>query len=239
MLIELHCHTNHSDGIPTVRQLIDKAGRELDGVAITDHNTFSGYQAARKLMPKCLLIPGIEVTCRHNVTNASGATQGVHHSDGVVRHGSAHVVALGVEELEVKAFCTLGELIEDAHSRGGLVINAHPFGGFSRNGFNDVKSARKFDAIEILNGNTLPSGNKKAAALAIRLKKPVVAGSDAHRLQDVGKFACTIDSDTVDGILKSIKKGKIILPDRQTSTIPLLTAKMKRQIRKKLKLIGG
>src|SRR3989338_2018289 len=220
MLIELHCHTNHSDGIPTVKQLIAKTERELGGVAITDHNTFSGYQAARKLKPKCLLIPGIEVTCRHP-------------------EGTAHVMALGVEELKVKAFCALDELIDDARARGGIIINVHPFGGFSRNGFNDVRSAKKFDAIEILNGNTLPSGNKKAAVLARQAKKPAVAGSDAHRLQDVGKFACLIDAKSVDDVLKSIKKGKVILPDKQTSTFSLLSAKMKRRIKRKLKLMGG
>ena len=220
MQVELHCHTNHSDGVPSVRELIEKAQKELGAVAITDHNTFSGYNEAKKMKLKCLLVPGIEVTCKHP-------------------KGHAHVGVLGVEELSVKAHCSLDELIDDAHSRDGVVVNVHPFGGFSRNGFNDVKNAKKFDVIEVLNGNTLPSGNKKAYELAQKLNMPMTCGSDAHRLEDVGKFACEIDANSIDGILKCIKKGQVKIPNKQTSTISLLSAKMKRRIKRKLKSMGG
>ncbi len=217
MLVELHCHTNRSDGVPSPKELIKKAEKELGAVAITDHNTFAGYKEAKKLRPKCLLIPGIEVTCRHP-------------------KGSAHVSVLGAEELSVKKYCLLDELIDDAHSRSGLVINAHPFGGFSRNGFNDIKSAKKFDAIEVLNGNTLQAGNRKAYELAKKLKMSMVAGSDAHRLQDLGKFACAIDANSVDDVLKAIKRGRVILPEKQTNMLGLLTAKVQRRIKRKIRL---
>ena len=41
---ELHCHTLHSDGQFTVRELIETASeRHLDGIQLTDHNTTSGH----------------------------------------------------------------------------------------------------------------------------------------------------------------------------------------------------
>lgn len=39
---ELHCHTDHSDGIFTPSELVKSAKEhQLDGIAITDHNTIS------------------------------------------------------------------------------------------------------------------------------------------------------------------------------------------------------
>ncbi len=45
--VDLHIHTDHSDGLQTPRQVVDR-GRELDlaAVAITDHDTVSGVAEA-------------------------------------------------------------------------------------------------------------------------------------------------------------------------------------------------
>ena len=41
---EMHCHTLHSDGQFSVKELIDTAvERHLDGIQLTDHNTTSGH----------------------------------------------------------------------------------------------------------------------------------------------------------------------------------------------------
>lgn len=63
--MELHTHTLHSDGAFTVEGLCEAAkARELQGVALTDHNTFSGlHEATPELAAHMLpLIPGIEWT---------------------------------------------------------------------------------------------------------------------------------------------------------------------------------
>jgi 3',5'-nucleoside bisphosphate phosphatase len=45
--VDLHSHTDASDGSLTPRQLIELAKRsDLDALAITDHDTFAGYEAA-------------------------------------------------------------------------------------------------------------------------------------------------------------------------------------------------
>ncbi len=45
MLIDLHCHTNESDGSDFPSELIDIARRAQVGIlAITDHDTFAGFQ---------------------------------------------------------------------------------------------------------------------------------------------------------------------------------------------------
>jgi 3',5'-nucleoside bisphosphate phosphatase len=46
--IDLHSHTDASDGSLTPQELVELAKRsDLDALAITDHDTFAGYEAAR------------------------------------------------------------------------------------------------------------------------------------------------------------------------------------------------
>ncbi|WP_216845131.1 CehA/McbA family metallohydrolase [Granulicella sp. S156] len=85
---DLHMHTGHSDGqcpsqtgkmvaCPVFATVNAAAQRELDFIAITDHNATSQYNAMRELQPyfdKLLLIPGREVTTFYGHINFLGTT---------------------------------------------------------------------------------------------------------------------------------------------------------------------
>ena len=61
MNIDLHCHTNVSDGVLTPNQLIDLAiDRGVDVLSITDHDTLGAYSIIDAVPPHLQLIPGIE-----------------------------------------------------------------------------------------------------------------------------------------------------------------------------------
>ena len=64
-MIDLHTHTNCSDGTDTPAQLVNKALAEgLSVLAITDHDTTSGWQAARlALRAELSLVLGAEISC--------------------------------------------------------------------------------------------------------------------------------------------------------------------------------
>ena len=66
-IIEMHCHTDHSDGLLSPSELLSKAAeRGLTHISITDHDSVSGYCVARNIMPEgMVLIPGIEVSARY------------------------------------------------------------------------------------------------------------------------------------------------------------------------------
>ncbi|MCZ2156154.1 MAG: PHP domain-containing protein [Bryobacterales bacterium] len=66
-MIDLHTHTNASDGSSTQRELLDAAVRAgITLLAITDHDTFAGWDAAQHMAAHAgvTLIPGVELsTC--------------------------------------------------------------------------------------------------------------------------------------------------------------------------------
>jgi len=67
MLIDLHSHTKASDGQLTAKELVERAAnRQVDMLAITDHDTVDGLALARQTIIeqnlKLTLIDGIEIT---------------------------------------------------------------------------------------------------------------------------------------------------------------------------------
>ena len=67
-MIDLHTHTNCSDGTDSPAQLVNKALAEgFSLIAITDHDTTSGWQAAQQaLRPNLSLALGAEISCLTN-----------------------------------------------------------------------------------------------------------------------------------------------------------------------------
>ena len=65
MIFDLHIHTNYSDGLLSPKEVVDLAVKKnLDGIAITDHDTVDGIESTIKynnnLNKNLYIIPGIE-----------------------------------------------------------------------------------------------------------------------------------------------------------------------------------
>ena len=186
----MHVHTFYSyDGLITPTQLVWQLKRKnLNGVAITDHDTIKGLQIFRKKLEKhgFLLIPGVEVTAKN-----------------------AHIIGLNISE-NVPAGLGIEETVDLIHEAGGLAVAAHPtavYRGWSTHLFG------KFDCIEVINASSFPFffsaylNRKIAQSFGI----PGIAGSDAHYFREVGSAYTIIDVDdfSVDGILEAIKRKAV------------------------------
>ena len=216
MLVELHCHSNHSDGMANVKEIIQKAQKTLGAIAITDHNTQTGYKEAKAMKMDVILIPAVEITCQF------GERKG-------------HMLALGVEEfIRGDVF----EVIDHVKQSGGITIIAHPFRGLGYS-FDQKEVWRKVDDVEVLNGNTLAFKNSRAYKQANEMKKNMTSGSDAHWLKFVGKYACQIEADSIDEILKKIKKGDVVIPQKSTNALGILFYGTVRKSKRKLKKVMG
>ncbi len=68
------------------------------------------------------------------------------------------------------------ELAREIHAQGGLVVLPHPYKGHRLDG----ELLDQVDLIETFNGRCTTEQNDSARALACRLNRPEIAGSDAH-----------------------------------------------------------
>ncbi|TDD95673.1 PHP domain-containing protein [Actinomadura rubrisoli] len=68
MRIDLHSHSDVSDGMCPPAEVVRRArANGVDVLALTDHDTVGGWDAATAALPDGLtLVPGIELSCRHD-----------------------------------------------------------------------------------------------------------------------------------------------------------------------------
>ncbi len=187
MRFDLHIHSNysHDSNIAVEDILIHAIKKQLDGIAICDHNTLAGsYHAIRRVKEldlPLIVIPGEEVS----------TTQG-------------HLLVLGVRKA-IPPNLTPSEAIGIARKRGGVVIAPHPFRSTGIGNLEEVK----VDAIETFNSRCIFGENKKAKKLAQSLGKPEVGGSDSHLLETIGLGFTEIDSKPNEKeVLKAILEGR-------------------------------
>ncbi|MDE5964788.1 MAG: CehA/McbA family metallohydrolase [Eubacterium sp.] len=203
---ELHCHTLHSDGDFSVKEL-QEAAREnhLSLIALTDHNTMSGWdELDASILP---VIRGIEWTTYFGHMLVLGAGEFVDWRDAVPDN--------------------IDEKIKQIKACGGLVGVAHPYqmgspvctGG--RWEFN-VRDWSNVDYIEIWHEdmNKISSENVKSVELWTSLldkgcRVAASYGRDWHRLESNGHYGCTyIDVEgeiTPQNALRGIRMGKTVV----------------------------
>ena len=194
---ELHIHTNadpedNSFVTYSVYELIDRAEKlNFNVLAITCHNYVYSSQEAEGYAKKkgILLISGAELTIE-----------------------GKHVLVYNITNQLANQIKTLEDLkkFKDNHPEI-FVIAPHPF-HYKNICLMDrvIKHLSLFDAweysffyLKILNPN------KKTLKLAKKYKKPVVGGSDVHKLKDLGRTYTLIDSSLeINEVFKAIKSGK-------------------------------
>lgn len=160
---------------------------DLQGVAITDHNRTEGSEEAQQLARDVglLVLPGMELSARRG-----------------------HILVYGLQE-PVPPRLPAAEAVDRVHEQGGLAVAAHPYRFWSGVGEAVVREAR-FHGIEGLNARTIQRDNQRAERLAKDLRLPMTAGSDAHRLEDVGRGLLVLPDgyETEDDLLGAIRRGE-------------------------------
>lgn len=184
---DLHVHTVFSyDSSIQPKTLVGQllAHPFMKAIAVTDHNTVKGYYKVRELASvydDLLIIPGVEISTMEG-----------------------DLLLLGVAEVPPQPW-TVENVIDFAHSRSGLVIAAHPYRSF---GLGDSAKNYSIDAVEVLNGGCSSQLNILAEKLAKTMGLPGVAGSDAHRKEELWSVYSEIQASTdLEDVLKAIRRG--------------------------------
>jgi len=116
-----------------------------------------------------------------------------------------HLIALGITE-EIKPEQDVLETIDKVHQQGGITIAPHPF-DIAKKGLRGL--AKFTDAIEVFNAMSIDKfSNLRAYRFAKKFGKPIVAGTDAHQKEWIGRSITKVNSyPDIDSVLKEIKFG--------------------------------
>jgi predicted metal-dependent phosphoesterase TrpH len=179
MRIDLHIHTSPSSACSYIDplELIQEAQRlKLDGICLTEHQALWDSGDVEKLARE----GEIKIFRGNEFTTNQG-----------------DILVFGLYK-DIKELLMIQELSEEVKMADGFMIAAHPFRGFKTFGIGQLQmtveqacSRKVFDyvdALEIRNGKVSDHENEMAARVADRLGLPGTAGSDAHRLDEVGKW---------------------------------------------------
>jgi len=88
----------------------------------------------------------------------------------------------------------------------------HPYDTF-RVGVGDLIYELNFDAVELYNGHSL-STKKSPDDISRKLKVPVVGGSDAHCLDEIGIVSIIAEGEPIE----AIRNGKVMVEDNTKKT---------------------
>lgn len=179
---DLHIHSNHSDGRPTVQEILDyvEDRTDLDVICISDHNTIDGSLEAQELMKQKKY--RFELIVGEEVTSKEGHILGLFLNEKIPAGLEAHTVLTKIKE------------------QGGIRIAAHPFQTTTIRNPDEpmmdgvglvtlVKEKKLFNGIEIVNATpTLGEENIHAAFVnSTLLFKAETGSSDAHIKEAIGR----------------------------------------------------
>ena len=179
-MIDLHTHTNFSDGTDSLTQLINKAlAAGISVLGLTDHDSISGWQEAiTALRPGISLVPGSEISCQT--------------SDGI----SVHILGLLFDSENLELMGTMQATRENRHGRMAKIITRLNEAGI------DISMQDVLD--QLAEGATL--GRPHLADALV--KKGVVASRDeafTQMLHNKSKYYVSHYSPLPEAAIKMIK----------------------------------
>ncbi len=201
--MDSHIHSEYSpDSSSKIDDILKVAAkRNIDIIAISDHNTVDGTSEVLKKTRNTdiLAIPSIEISSSHG-----------------------HILGFGCEE-NIPRDLSPEDTIDRIHDLGGLAIIPHPYCFYRHGLLHNYKEKLNIDAIETRNARFIVGYcNNKAKNLSIKENLPALGASDAHYYKFVGDCYSLIDCEKdVDSVLKSISKGKTEAKGKGTSNIKL------------------
>jgi predicted metal-dependent phosphoesterase TrpH len=186
MIIDLHVHTSPRSPCSLIdpRQLVAEARKiGLDGLCLTEHHAIWKDEDMRELNSG----HGVRIFTGNEITTDQG-----------------DILVFGYD-VHIPDVIPIAELRREVEKLGGLMIAAHPLRGFKVFGVGQLqvtadhamkrKVFQYVDAIEIRNGKLNDEENNMALDVSRKLGLMAVAGSDAHRIDELGKWVTIFERD--------------------------------------------
>lgn len=225
---DIHIHTSYSKcSNNPIEKIVETAKkRGLNGIAITDHNTIEGAVKLKELNKD----KNFEVIVGEEVETEIG-----------------HVLVYCLKKRTNPG--KFEDVLKEAKKQKAIVVLAHPYNIVSSKiaklfhiksirdnlSFKDEKIVKKFDAIEGFNSRSLlKKENQLAQNLAKKFNKPIIAGSDAHFLNEIGTAYVEFDDNLT--LKKAVLKNKISFRHKKKSILFIFYNRFKSFLKKEMKL---
>ena len=157
---DFHIHSHYSyDSILPIKKIIKVSIRKnLDCIAITDHNSVKGAIEAKKIADtKIMIVTGSEIRTEYG-----------------------DIIGLFLNEtISTKI---LLEVIDEIKSQGGLIVAPHRYKSQIKNHLNYA------DIVEVANARISENLNNKAYDYSVQHSLPGIGSSDAHMGYEIGKI---------------------------------------------------
>jgi len=214
MRADFHTHTSFSpDSLLTPDLLIRAAvGSKIGCVAVTDHNTIQGavYLKKNSALPFQIII-GEEISTRQG-----------------------EVIGLFLQET-IPDGLDVYQTIEIIAEQGGLSVLPHPCDRLRHHAIRPEllpEIIALVDIVEGYNGRTIfKADDRKALSLAKEGAKPVIAGSDAHTVWELGRFGLELPEFESPAELITALRSARLFGRRANPAVHLVTKAVKRAVR--------
>ncbi|MGD0818850.1 MAG: PHP domain-containing protein [Methanomassiliicoccales archaeon] len=207
--VDMHFHTDHSDGHAALKQAMAKAKGAGFGIAITDHNVVSG--SLRAFQDKDIfIVPGMEVS----------AYDGPHiltyfYSPGDLEDFfRKHIEPNRQKAPWLATKLRTPEILDRSEDYNCVVVAAHPYGYLLFNKglqkcidgeYLPPEITDRFDGLEVINGSMTHSLNVKAMKLVEGRELSFTGGTDGHMLNDLGTVVTCAHAETLDEFLSAVR----------------------------------
>lgn len=201
LFFDIHLHTSRysGDSVMDANQLIRQAlKRGLHGVCITEHHKVWRQEELDELLadakaPGFVLLSGFEYTSSH---------------------GDVLIYGLTVEQSQafIPRKLSPEEAIAQAQALGAACVAAHPTR--DRLGYDERIIDLPLQAMEVQSCNLNINEQRLAFKLSKQLKLPAMASSDAHRLDDLGRYSTEfmVPVQSMSDLVSALKQGQFRIP---------------------------
>lgn len=177
MKYDMHIHTKYSsDGFLDPKKVVKIAmKKELNGIAITDHNTIKGGLKAKKYETDVFkVIVGSEIMTERGEISGLFLEEEIHARNSY-------------------------EVVEKIREQNGVVVIPHPFDTLRKSAFVPTeKDITYIDCIEGYNSRCVfQKYNEDAVRFAIEYKLKIIAGSDAHFANEIGNAGIVTEKQDI------------------------------------------
>ncbi|EPY2272666.1 PHP-associated domain-containing protein [Clostridium sporogenes] len=194
MIIDTHIHESKYslDSEISLEEIVKRAKEiGLDGVCITDHESSDIMDEA------------------HAYSKATGSLILV---GAEILTYEGDVLVFGLKDIP-KNKMHAKDLLRIVYENNGVAISAHPYRNNNRGMGDYIREAKMLglSGVEAFNGSTEPHQNLLAYSLATELNLPCIGSSDAHVIENVGKYATVFPNGIRDerDLIQAIKQNNV------------------------------